>query len=192
MKKKTEAPQAPPPPKLRENAIEQDRRWPKFCELYLESGKAYQAALAAGYPKPYAKAKAYILASRVKMHMGQVLVIQGADYHYFASKVRQLCEAKAPKWNPTKYPAVKAVRATKKRKARPAQAARGGWDLFEDGSTQRGAVDMGLKLLDAYPALKVGGPDGSGDAIPVRIVSSIGRPSKADGAKSTAGAGAHA
>lgn len=173
--------------KLRENAIEQDRRWPKFCELYLESGKAHQAALEAGYPKGYAKSKAYILASRVKMHMGQVLVIQGADYHYFARKVRQLCEARTPKWNPSKHPA--RTRTVKRKKI--VTPARGGWDYFADGATQKGAVDMGLKLLDAYPALKVGGPEGNGDSIPVRIVTSIARPTR-NVSKPTAGDGAHA
>jgi len=122
MEKKKPGPKQPNPETLAQ-----------FREAYLETGlNAYQAALRIGMKVSSARANAHRYARIVNLELKPALQAAGLTAEYRAKKLKQLCEAKTPKWNP-------------KRQA---------WDLFDDGHLQLEAVKEINRVDDSYPAPK--------------------------------------
>jgi hypothetical protein len=159
----------------RANARENDPKFAKFQELYIETGNAYDSAKAAGYSEVYAKSHAHKLAARVRVKMGVALAAVGVDRVSLARRLARKLDATTVKWNPNKV-VRPAVKASKQQPELP--ELRGGWDTFEDTQAQLRATEMALELTDSYPAKRFGGPGGpgGGDPIPIIIQSSIQRP----------------
>lgn len=111
-------------------------------------GNAYRSAIAAGYTPITAKANCHILARKCNIKTAEALIAMGCDGFSQAKKLLTLREAKTVKWNPDKFPG---RRATKKRAG---TFKHGGWDLFEDSSTQLDATKEINRILDSYPAPK--------------------------------------
>jgi hypothetical protein len=163
-------------PDLRENALEADPRFSRFSELYVTHQgarpNALQAAIAAGYSEIWAKSHAWRLVQRLRLKVGPVLRAHGLDEVLIARKLSRLVEAREPKWNPKKL--IRRARTVKGKDGAEEKIPeiRGGWDKFESSSTQLGAIDRLITLLDLEPAKKLKGdtPDG---AIPIRLMTSI-------------------
>jgi hypothetical protein len=123
------------------------------------AGNAYRSALAAGYAPITAKANCHLLAREARVQVAEGLTALGVDGFSQAEKLLELREAKAVKWNPDKHPG----RPAKGKK--PAIAARGGWDVFEDNDAQLRTTQEINRILDSYPA-----PKEPTDSRPVQII----------------------
>ncbi len=138
-------------------------RFQKFTRLYLESGNAYRSALAAGYARNTAKVKSCEMARLVRVKAAEALRALGIDETQVALKLKEKLGAKEFRWNPAK----------KK------------WETFIAHKPQLEATKELARILDMYPAQKIGGPTGS-DPIPVRIIrSSIPNPPRGKPLEST-------
>lgn len=170
-KKRTSRHPLPPKPQGSEEREGLNPRQALFEEFYRQGGpdfrpgNAYQSALAAGYSPITAKANCHILARKIRVDVKEALEMLGCDALSQAKKLLALREAQLVKWNPAKYPGVRAQRKTKKTAASPGKPARGGWDVFEDNTTQLETTKEINRIFGAYPA-----PKEPGDNRPVQII----------------------
>lgn len=129
-----------------------DPRDALFAKFYVEGrqpdfgpGNAYQSCIAAGFSRATAKSNCHLIAARNRTEIGRAFRLLRADEFYLARKIIALTQAKTVKWNPAK-------RGTKDKP-------KGGWDTFDDGTTQLGAAKELGRFLDAYPAPKEEGTE---------------------------------
>lgn len=120
------------------------KRRTAFNQKIREGRQAYASAKAVGYTEATALGKSGAMANQARSEYIGELWAQGITAKFKARKVRQLLDAKMPKWNPEEKE----------------------FELFENADIQLRTLQDVNKIEDEYPAPK----EFTGDNRPIQII----------------------
>ena len=121
-------------------------RFLRFRELYLETGNAMRAAIDAGYGKKSAQKNAHRLAARVSLVMADALRAAGVDERQLAERLKRKLDAKETRF----FQFQGRVEETRS---------------VIDHATQLKAIELCLRIFNAFPRLAENEPGSGGRPI---------------------------